>query len=468
MNRQMGSHIPSAETKRPDAAKHRALVVVAAGEGQRLGHGVPKAMVELAGRPMLAHTLDRLSREAVLELVVLVLPSAEPARGRLAALGADFARVTGVDVVVRDGGSTRSGSVRHGVDAVVAHAEHHGWAPERTTTLIHDAARPLTPVEVHQRVAQQVEAGAAAVIPAVSVSDTIKETRPAPDGAVTTDSAEFVVETLPRARLRAAQTPQGFTLDLLQRLFSHLGQISDAESAALTDEAMVAESLGVGVHVVPGDPRALKITTAIDLMTAESLVDDAPVEGSRGEAPRSSPRPEGQPPAGQPRVGIGHDIHAFADDSSPRQLWLAGLHWPGQQGLSGHSDGDVVAHAACDALFSAAGIGDMGAHFGADTLGTDSPELEGASGVRLLEEAASLVRGAGFEISSIAVQFIGNRPKFGPRREEAQRVLSAAADAPVALSATTSDGLGFTGRGEGLMATATAVLMAQGPATHLR
>ncbi|CAN7216241.1 2-C-methyl-D-erythritol 2,4-cyclodiphosphate synthase [Arthrobacter sp. LjRoot78] len=158
-----------------------------------------------------------------------------------------------------------------------------------------------------------------------------------------------------------------------------------------------------------------------------------------------------------PRTGIGIDVHAFASPDSPRELWLGGLLWEGQQGLAGHSDGDPVAHAAADALFSAAGIGDLGTHFG-----TDRPEFAGASGVTLLAEAARIVRTEGFEIGNIAVQFVGNRPKFGPRREESQAVLTAAAGAPVSVSATTSDGLGFTGRGEGISALATALVYRAG------
>jgi 2-C-methyl-D-erythritol 2,4-cyclodiphosphate synthase len=158
-----------------------------------------------------------------------------------------------------------------------------------------------------------------------------------------------------------------------------------------------------------------------------------------------------------PRTGIGIDVHAFASEDNPRELWLGGLLWEGQQGLAGHSDGDPVAHAAADALFSAAGIGDLGTHFG-----TDRPELAGASGVTLLAEAARIVRTEGFEIGNIAVQFVGNRPKFGPRREESQAVLTAAAGAPVSVSATTSDGLGFTGRGEGISALATALVYRAG------
>lgn len=158
-----------------------------------------------------------------------------------------------------------------------------------------------------------------------------------------------------------------------------------------------------------------------------------------------------------PRTGIGIDIHAFAPDGDPAPLWLAGLLWEGERGLSGHSDGDAVAHAAADALFSAAGVGDLGTHFG-----TDRPEYRGASGVRLLSEAARIVRAAGFEIGNIAVQFVGNRPKFSPRRQEAEAVLSEAAGAPVSVTATTSDGLGFPGRGEGITAVATALVVALG------
>lgn len=160
-----------------------------------------------------------------------------------------------------------------------------------------------------------------------------------------------------------------------------------------------------------------------------------------------------QPPA--PRVGVGVDVHPFDADC---ELHLAGLAWPGEPGLAGHSDGDVAAHAVCDALFSAAGLGDLGEQFGCA-----DPMWAGAAGVAMVEEAAARVRAAGYVVGNVAVQVVGNRPRIGSRRAEAQQVLSRAAGAAVTVGATTTDSLGLTGRGEGLAAIATALVFPARP-----
>lgn len=194
-------------------------------------------------------------------------------------------------------------------------------------------------------------------------------------------------------------------------------------------------------------------------MTEPNARQDPPPaqEQEQEQAPAQAPaQPQAHAQAPLPRTGIGVDVHAF-DATGRLGLHLAGIHFPDEVALAGHSDGDAAAHAAADALLVAAGVGDLGS-----VLGTADERWAGASGSEILTEAARQVRAAGFEVGNVAVQVIGNRPKLAPHRERAQELLSLAAGAPVTVSATTTDALGLTGRGEGIAAIATALVIPQG------
>lgn len=380
-----------------------AVVVVAAGSGQRLGRAEPKAFVELDGRTLLERALETVfSQPEPAQVVVVAPPSHRVEASDIARRAAGGA---GEHLVVVTGGDSRAASVAAGLDAVSPHAD---------VVLIHDAARALTPPEVFTRVVHRVRAEGVGVIPALAVVDTIARR----------DDAGVVIEQVDRSQLASIQTPQGFPAVEYRAAMSAV-----TPRAEHTDDASIFAASGGTVVTVPGDERAFKITTPWDLRRAHLLI-----AGDRSTL----------------RTGVGIDVHAY-DDARP--LWLGGLYWPDEPGLAGHSDGDAICHAVCDALLSAAGLGDIGSRFG-----VDDPRFAEARGEVFLTATLELLRDAGFEVVNVAVQVVAQHPRFAPRRHEVEALLSRVLAAPVSVAATTSDGLGFTGRAEGVAAVATALL----------
>jgi 2-C-methyl-D-erythritol 4-phosphate cytidylyltransferase/2-C-methyl-D-erythritol 2,4-cyclodiphosphate synthase len=368
-----------------------AAIIAAAGSGERFGAAIPKALIQLGDRTLLEHAVAAIS--AVADQIVVTAP---------AGYEKQIQTLVGDGIAVVTGGKTRSDSVRAGLAAIKG----------ADFVLVHDAARSLASVDLAKRVVAQLQAGDVAVVPVLPVVDTLQKV--AADGSV--------VAAVDRNELRRVQTPQGFTYSVLKEIHQNA---TDA-----TDDSTLALNTGYSVKAITGEERALKITTPSDLATALTFLGNSTTFST----------------------GVGVDAHAFGEG---RELWLAGLHWPNEIGVEGHSDGDVAAHAICDALFAATGLGDLGSNFG-----TSRPEYQGASGVTLLKETLEIITKAGYAISHVAVQIIGNRPRIGARRLEAITTLSAAlGGAEVAILATTTDGMGLTGEGKGIAAIASALVI---------
>ena len=371
-----------------------AAIIAGAGMGHRLGADIPKALIRIDGVTVIERAFAALS--PVVDEIVITAP---------AGYEDQFRAIVGESATVITGGVLRSDSVNVALKSL---------SPSTKYVLVHDAARALATSELAERVLNGLTSGESAVIPALSVVDTIKEV----------DRDGYVRSTPDRSILRSIQTPQGFSVDVLKR--------AHEASEDATDDAALVEALGVKVKTIPGEARAMKITNPEDIAMAVTLVRDLDANM---------------------RVGVGTDAHAFSSDAS-RQLWLAGIHWPDVVGVDGHSDGDVAAHAICDALFSATGLGDLGSNFG-----VSDPQYSGASGATLLAETFTRISKAGYAINNVAVQIVCNKPKIGPRRAEAISALSKAlGGAPVSVTATSTDGLGFTGEGKGISAIATALV----------
>jgi len=372
-----------------------AAIIAGAGMGHRLGAEIPKALIQIQGITLLERAFTSLSK--VVDEIVITAP---------AGYEEQFKAIVGQSAEVITGGVLRSDSIRVALKAL---------SPSVESVLIHDAARALASSDLAAKVLGELRSGQSAVIPVLKVIDTIKEI----------DRDGFVRATPDRSSLVAAQTPQGFNRQVLERAHS--------ASDDATDDAALVEAIGVKVKTIEGEALAFKITTKEDIGQALLLL---------------------SPSNRNLKVGLGVDAHAFSSNED-RELWLAGLLWPDQIGVDGYSDGDVAAHAICDALFSAAGLGDLGSNFG-----VDDPRYQGASGEKLLKEALGKITKAGYEIGNISVQIVCNKPKIGPRRAEAIEALSRAlGGAEVSVSATSTDGLGFTGQGLGISALATALLI---------
>ena len=371
-----------------------AAIIAGAGMGHRLGADIPKALIQIDGVTLIERAFAALS--TVVDEIVITAP---------AGYEETFRAIVGESATVITGGVLRSDSVNLALKSL---------SPSTKYVLVHDAARALATSDLAQRVLNELNSGESAVIPALNVVDTIKEV----------DRDGYVRNTPDRSVLRAVQTPQGFAVDVLKR--------AHEASDDATDDAALVEALGIKVKTILGEARAMKITNPEDIGMALTLLRDLD---------------------SNLRVGIGTDAHAFSSDTS-RQLWLAGIHWPDVVGVDGHSDGDVAAHAICDALYSATGLGDLGSNFG-----VSDPQYSGASGATLLKETLTRITSAGFTINNVSVQVVCNKPKIGPRRAEAIAALSSAlGGAPVSVTATSTDGLGFTGEGKGISAIATALV----------
>jgi 2-C-methyl-D-erythritol 4-phosphate cytidylyltransferase / 2-C-methyl-D-erythritol 2,4-cyclodiphosphate synthase len=389
-----------------------AILVVAAGRGSRAGEGLPKQYRRVAGGTVLAHGLSALHRAAPKAVIAPVIHEDD--------LDLYYETVEGLDALKARrlkspvyGGATRQASVLAGLEALDADRDNR---PK--IVLIHDAARIFASKELIVRAISAAKSYGAA-IPGIAVTDTIKEV----------DADGSIASTLPRTRLRAVQTPQAFDFDLI--LAAHR-KAATAGADGLTDDAAIAEWAGHSVHVFEGDAGNMKITSVEDLAIAEArLIRDLE----------------------DIRIGQGYDVHAFGPGD---HIWLGGLKISHDHGLVGHSDADVLSHAITDALLGALADGDIGSHFP-----PSDPQWRGSASKIFLAAAAEKVRERGGMIAHIDATLVCERPKMGPHREAIRASIAAILGVPldrVAVKATTSEGLGFTGREEGIASMAIATI----------
>ncbi|MEW5729639.1 MAG: bifunctional 2-C-methyl-D-erythritol 4-phosphate cytidylyltransferase/2-C-methyl-D-erythritol 2,4-cyclodiphosphate synthase [Pseudomonadota bacterium] len=374
-------------------------LVVAAGRGSRVGGDLPKQYLDLDGRPVLRHTLAAFAVNPSVDAVRAVIHPDDRGLYDVAARGLSL-----LDPVA--GGASRQDSVRLGLESLAA--------LDPDIVLIHDGARPFVDADIIGRAIAALDTHPGALV-AVPLADTLKR---GADG--------LVMATVDRTALWRAQTPQAFRFhDILE---AHRAAAGGPE---LTDDAAVAEKSGLPVALVTGSEDNFKITTAADLERARRRF--------QGE--------------GETRTGTGFDVHRFAPGTG---VWLAGVLVPHDEALAGHSDADVALHALTDAVLGAIAAGDIGHHFP-----PSDDRWKGAASHRFLAHAAGLVAALGGRIVNVDLTIICERPKVGPHRPAMQarvaEILGIRADR-VSVKATTTEGLGFTGRREGIAAQATATV----------
>lgn len=380
-----------------------AAIIVAAGRGLRAGAGGPKQYRTLAGRPVIARAMEPFCTHPGVMAVQPVTNPDDTEMFNAAVAGLNFRPAVG-------GGATRQASVRAGLEALAE------LKPD--IVLIHDAARCfVTPELISRAITAAGTTGAA--LPVVAVTDTIKQV----------DANGAVDATPDRATLRIAQTPQAFRFDVI--LDAHRRAAQDGRDE-FTDDAAIAEWAGLTVSTFEGDANNMKMTTPEDFAREESRLMAA---------------------LGDIRTGTGYDVHAFGEGD---HVWLCGLKVPHTRGFLAHSDGDVGLHALVDAILGALADGDIGSHFPP----TD-PQWKGAASDKFLKYAIDRVTARGGRVANLEVTMICERPKIGPLRDAMRQRIAEITGVPVsrvAVKATTSEKLGFTGREEGIAATASATI----------
>lgn len=404
-------------------------IIPAAGSGTRLGAATPKQFIEIAGEPVIMHTLRRFDACPEIDLVAVALPE-----NRLQ----DFesqARRHGFGKRLRavSGGSERSESIANALEIV------DDLAPE--IVVIHDAVRPFVAPELITAVIDRARAAGAAIV-ARRATDTIKEVE---EG--------FILRTIDRRRIYHAQTPQAFRYDLYRRANDDARR-SGLGADHFTDDAMLVERLGARVAIIEGPASNLKITTPEDLLLAEGLLSQTGNVAASAREAAAEVSPEISSEIDEmTRIGIGYDIHRMVER---RKLILGGVHLASDRGLLGHSDGDSLTHAVCDALLGAAGLGDIGTHFS-----DRDPQYAGIDSLVLLGRVAGMLRERGYRIGNIDATILAERPKMAPHIAQMRARLAAAMqidESRVNIKAKTNEGVDALGKGDAIAAQAIALI----------